>query len=135
MEETVIKIFKNLGLGIDSFSIVGCHRLKRKTRNNIPSVIIRFLHRKDCLAKKKLIKACGEKMGFRNLFLVENLCPSYRSLFEKIYKKKEWGDIKNVWTSNGVINLKFTDNKNEKPTKIYHSDDFDFYFSDDSCYD
>ena len=27
LEETVINIFKNLGLGIDSFSIVGCHRI------------------------------------------------------------------------------------------------------------
>ena len=138
LEETVIKIFKSLGLGIDKFSIVGCHRIKRKTRNNIPSVIVRFLHRKDaidCMSKRKEIKECGEKMGFKNLFIVENLCPSYSSIFEQIYKKKEWGEINNVWTNNGVINVKFTKNSKEKPTKIYHSEDYDYYFSDDFSYD
>ena len=62
--------------------------------------------------------------------MVENLCPKYRSLFETLYKKKESGDIQNVYTRNGIINVKFTDEKTEKPTKIFHEEDIEYYFND-----
>ena len=67
-------------------------------------------------------------MGFKNLFIVENLCPIYKSLFEKCKKLKKEKRIKHLWTYNGVINIKYTDENNEKPKRIYHQEDFDYYF-------
>ena len=45
------------------------------------------------------------------------------------------GEIHNVFTRNGSIHIKFTDSKNEKPTKIFHDEDYEFYFPDSYGWD
>ena len=61
---------------------------------------------------------------------MENLCPSYKSIFENISQLKNEGKIKKVWTYNGVINYKLTDDNTEKPVKIYHENDLEKFYSD-----
>ena len=40
------------------------------------------------------------------------------------------GEIKKLWTYNGVVHFKVTDDYNERPKKIIHDSDFNKYFND-----
>ena len=42
------------------------------------------------------------------------------------------GEINRLWTYNGVVNIKFEENDDEYPTKIYHPDDINYYFDEDT---
>ena len=131
LEETVLEILKNIGLELDSYDLVAVHRLKGRLEGNFQSTIVRFLNRKDayfCLENKKELLACKNKMGFKNLFFVENLCPFYKELYNKCKKLKEENKIKHVWSHHGVVQFRFTDSRREKPKKLYHHEDLDYYF-------
>ena len=43
---------------------------------------------------------------------------------------KAEGEIKKLWTFNGIVNFKKTDNINERPKKILHENEFDKFFPD-----
>ena len=136
LEENVIRILNNIGLEINSYDIVAVHRLndtKYRSRNSPPSTIVRFVNRKhafQALLNKRKLKSCG----LNNLFIIENLCPVFKTLFEKCRKLKYENIVKYVWTHNGIINIRYTDNRNEKPLQILHEEDYEFYFCDhDIC--
>ena len=71
------------------------------------------------------------KIGVENLKIYENLCPEYKSIFNECYKLKSDGKITKMWTFNGIVNIKYTDTIDEKPTKIFHIDDLDAELDDD----
>ena len=62
---------------------------------------------------------------------MENLCPSYQSIFDELNGRKYKGQIKRLWSFNGTINFKFTDSIDEKPKKIFHECDLNYYFYED----
>ena len=118
------------------------HRLFKKSKDDKPaSTIIRFLNRKDAFAAKKnrkILKSLDSDgdFNYKSLFIVENLCPAYKALFEKCRRLRHQGDIKFLRTHNGTINIKYTDNRKEKPIKIEHLNDYDYYFGENgSSYD
>ena len=53
----------------------------------------------------------------------------FRSIYESLQEEKEQGNIKELWTYNGVINYKLTDNNKEQSKKIYVQNDFDKFKS------
>ena len=117
---------------IQHYHIVGCHRLNKRDKNGNRNTIIRFLNRKDaiaCLQNRKQLHLCRE-LGFNNLFAMENLCPSYQSIFDNLMERKNNGQMKRIWSYNGVIHFKFSDKANEKPKKIFHECDLNYYFKD-----
>ena len=135
LEKTVIEILHKMGLErIQSYGIVGCHRLGKKDRFGNRNTIIRFVNRKDaiwCFQHRKNLHLC-RKLGFRNLFFMENLCPAYRSIFETLNKHRSNGEIKKLWTYNGTVQFKYTDNPKEKSIKVFHECDLNFYFNNDN---
>ena len=138
LESEVIKILHKIGLThITHYSIVGCHRIGNKDKYGSRSTIVRFLHRKDatsCLKNKKLLNQCRD-LGFYYLTIVENLCPSYRSIFEDLEELKYKGLITQYWINNGKIKYKKTANKEEKPIQVLHDSDLDmFYYDDEGTY-
>ena len=137
LEGKAIEILGNIGVVVQPKDIVAVHRLRDPGNGKAPSTIIRFVNRKHAFLslknKKKLIN-CEEIMGLRHLFMVENLCPTYKHLFEKCKKLKQNNIIKFLWTKNGIIQIRYTDNKNETPIKILHEDDYDYYFGDEESY-
>ena len=125
--------------------IVAVHRLFKKTNDGYPaSTIVRFVNRRDAVSVKRnksklnTLEPQGEgdnKIIFRNLRIVENLCPLYKKLHQKCKKLRQEGVIKHLWTYNGTINIKYTDSKTEKPINIFHEEDYDHHFGDDSYSD
>ena len=131
LEKIVLEILNKIGVKLNSYDIVAIHRLKIRRGQRSPNVIIRFLNSKhpyESLKKKKNLSKVEE---YGKLYLTENLCPNYQSIFNHCMSLKKYGDLSKVWSYNGVVNVKFEDNDNEIPTKLYHKDDIDTYFYDD----
>ena len=131
LESEVINILKKIGLKhINSYSIVGCHRIGKPNLSGCRNTIVRFLHRKDainCLSKKKYLYLCRD-LGYDSLSIMENLCPSYKSIYEDLKELKRIGSISKFWTFNGSIKYKKNDNEDELPTKVLHQSELDDFF-------
>ena len=65
------------------------------------------------------------------LFIIENLCPRYRSIFDACSDLKKNGRIRYLWSFNGIVHFKVTDNFNERGKKVFHLNDLDEHFSND----
>ena len=141
LESTAIKILKFIGVKVESYDIVAVHRLKTKGRDGIHSTIVRFINRKNAYTAKKNKKQLmnihtsndNSIKGMKKLFIVENLCTAYKKLFNKcrdLKRNHEYG-IKHLWTYNGTINIRFSDDKNENPIQISHMEDYEYYFPDE----
>ena len=128
LEVEVIKILRAIGLEhLEHFNIVACHRLGTKDRNGRRNTIVRFVNRKDailCLKFKRNLFKC-KSMGYNNLYIVENLCPAYKSIYENLMQLKDDGKINKVWSFNGIINYKRTDDERERPFKVLHEYDIE----------
>ena len=129
LEEECIKLLKKIGVtDLKPEEIVACHRLPKKNDEDSPNVIIRFVNRKraiECFKMKKNIKQRIPE--YPQFFILENLCPRYRTILDECKKLKRNGHIKKVWTFKGIVNIKTTDNEREKPKKIYHTYDLEDY--------
>ena len=138
LEGTVIKILNCIGVKVSSYKLVAVHRIGRPRKDSTRNVIVRFINRKDAIDchknKKQLPKAKSLGNGFGNIYIIENLCPENKRIFDRCYKLKSQGIIKKLWSFNGVVNIKFSSDYEEKPTKIFHYDDIDYMMHYDSLY-
>ena len=132
LEITVIKILNKIGTSnVQHYDIVGCHRLRSKDRFGNRNTIVRFVNRKiaySSLRNKKLVYKCRD-MGFSNLSIVENLCPTNKSIFEMMNKLKSEGRLSNVWSYNGTIHFKYTNNSDEMAKKVLNKKDISIFFN------
>ena len=132
LEGVIMDILRRIGVyQLEDWEISGCHRLKKRSNDRYCNVIVRFVNRKrahQCLRQRKYLK--DTIWEHPNIYIHENLCPRYRSIFEKCENLKARGMIKKVWTYNGIVNYKKSDNLNERPKKIFHDSDFNNYFPD-----
>ena len=121
LEAKLVSILNSLGCNISSYEIVACHRLKKKNTNQSFNTIVRFTNRKIAyyaLRNRKQLK--WTYPSYPNLFVVENLCPRYKSIFDKCLELKREGKIKYVWSYNGVVHYKTPDEDNGYGTKVFH---------------
>ena len=126
LEKAVIDILIRIGVwNLTSYEIVACHRLRGKVNGEkYQRVIVRFVNRKrtfQCHQAKKKLK--NMELKYRNIYIHENLCFKYKEILEECHRIKELGLIKKVWSYNGCVNIKLTDNYYERPTRLYHLND------------
>ena len=128
VESFVIDILGRIGVNISHYDIAGCHRLKNR-KSESSNVIVRFICRQHVQEiftnKKNLQYAVPEVKG---LYIVENLCPRYKNIFDHCNELKNNNKLRHLWTYNGNIFIKLSDSRNEKPKKILHLNDLDYYF-------
>ena len=109
LEETIIKIAKEVNVEVKTEDIEACHRLRRQTNSRLNPVIVRFVNRKFCEKlhneKTKLKDLTFNDIFGANtqLFFNENLCPYYLKLFGMCYKLKKAGLIDSVWSFHGHV--------------------------------
>ncbi len=109
LESYCIDVLSKINLYVAERSIVGAHRLGKKVNGRIRSVIIRFVNRKDAyyaLDNQHRLKFTP----FKRLFITENLCPTYKQIFNILYKAKKNRIIADVWSYNGIVHPKMTEN-------------------------
>ena len=51
-------------------------------------------------------------------------------IYDHCQQLRMGGDIYKVWTYNGVVNVLFSDDEDELPTKLFHPEDIDYYFDE-----
>ena len=127
IEQTVIDILSRIGVNLSNYDIAGCHRMKNR-KSGSTNVIVRFIcrkHAKECLVNRKKLNYMVPE--FQELNIVENFCPKYKSLYDYCMELKVKNKIKHIWTFNGTIFIKTSDNKNEKGKKILHWNDLQFH--------
>ena len=129
LEEKVIEIAKAVNIEISSNDIEACHRLNASRYQKGPKrTIVRFVNRKHAEKLLKRAKQFGthkvlEKANLSNkIFINNNLCSYYRFLWGKVKALYERHVIDSFWVFNGVINLRFADNKDET-MKVTHIND------------
>ena len=75
---------------------------------------------------RKMLKLCTPEVP--NLFIVENLCPKFRAIFNACSNLKHEGKLKFIWSFNGIVHFKKTDNYRERGIKVFHMSELDDHF-------
>ena len=109
LENYCIDVLSRLEIFVASYDIVGCHRLGKFFHGKNRSVIIRFVNRKDAYAAIYYQRDL-KHTEYKNLFITENLCPTHRRIFGKLYKAKKAKQIDSVWTHHGIVYAKMEEN-------------------------
>ena len=87
------------------------------------------MNRKDAYAgfvNRKLLKPLIPEMP--NLFIIENLCPEFRAIFDACSNLKNEGKVKHVWSFNGIDHFKKTKKYRERGIKVFHISELDEHF-------
>ena len=95
-------------------------------KNAAANVIVRFVCRKkarECLAKRGKIYGLND---YPNLDVKENLYPKYQAFYDYCKDLKEKKIIKELWTYNGTIFHKKSNDIHEKGKKVLHNSDIEF---------
>ena len=90
---------------------------------------MRFINRNHAISALKNKKQLSMKNEYKKYMIQENLSPGNKA----IYKKE--GEIKNLWTYNGVVHIKFSTDLEEPPMKIFHKDDIELYMNYHSSFE
>ena len=84
LDDVVIGILRRIGVdNLESWEIAACHRLKKRKNDQFGNIIIRFINRKraiQCLKYKKYLK--DYICEYPKIYILENLCPRFCSIFE-----------------------------------------------------
>ena len=115
LESHCIDVFKSLNICVTSYDIVAVHRQGKFSRGRTRSVITRFVNRKhayDVLENAHQLY----NTEFKRYFVTENLCHMYRNCFNVLYKGKKKRSIDNVWSYNGIVYARMTED--DEPTKV-----------------
>jgi hypothetical protein len=131
IEQKVIEMLNKIDVKVETDDIVACHRLQKTSKekkSKLPAkTIVRFGNRKNtikCLKNKKQLGTVYEDLGYQNnIFINENLCPAHQTIFDRCGKLKYEKKIARYWSFNGVVNIKLTENRLERPRKILTMDD------------
>ena len=132
LSNTVQTLLNNIEVNVNDGSFETIHRLQKPRDSKQPaSVIVRFKNRNDAyysLKNKKKVKDIDKSEVFgplfkKPIFIHESLCPHYKEILKFCKSRKDAGEIHKVWSFKGIVNFLFSDDDNEKPTKVYHYDE------------
>ena len=128
LEDTALKLFKNLGVEIDSCNNDDCHWLPSKEPKRVTA---KFSKRKDANSIQKVKKNLNgmdlSSIGIRSLvYINDSFCKYYKMLWLKCKKLCVNKFIQSFWFSNGSIRLKLSNN--ERSYIITHINDLEELF-------
>ena len=136
LEETVLKIFNETGVTVNSRDVEACHRLNQKA--NPKKVIIKLSKRKDVARvmnnKKKLKSMKPQNIGLPSgckIYINESLCKYYKYLWWKCKLLQTRGSIQSFWVTNGSIRIR---HQNDQVTSVIRIEDLESHvLEDDLC--
>ena len=122
LEEHIITVLKSVGVTVNSYQIQGVHRIGKKTPSRPRNVVVRFINRKHSFSALKN-KSKLNSSKYKSYYIIENLCPFNKKIFNRLYRLKKEGEIHSVWSYNGSVYAKVEGN--DEPTQIRHLLDID----------
>ena len=128
LEKYAIEFLKKINVSVTSYDIVAVHRLGWKKQGKNRSVVVRFINRKNAIMALKNKRKSREinNPDLKRLFVVENLCPVNKQLFNILYRMKKRNEINSVWSYNGNIFMKLYENSER--VRIQSEDDINAQF-------
>ena len=133
VEQYVLEVLESIGIKLVPYDLVAVHRLGKFIEGKNRNVIVRFVNRKNafsCLRNAKKL-AISNTHEYKKLYIIENLCPTYKKIFNYLYKLKKDNKIGNVWTFNGSVFFKKLNSGEDYCQKVDHIDDIQFFINDD----
>ena len=136
LEETVLKIFNETGVKVNSRVVGACYRLNQKA--NPKKVIIKLSKRKDVVRvmnnKKKLKSMKPQNIGLPSgckVYINKSLCKYCKYFWWKCKLLQTRGSIQSFWVTNGLIKIR---HKNDEVTSVTHIEDLERHFlEEDPC--
>ena len=139
LKPSIAHALQQMNINVNEDGIEAVHRLKKSKKAKGPApVIVRFRkrdHAFETLSKKQECKKItndtfGPSMNTK-IFIHENLGPRAKKIFDFCLQQQREGHIFKVWTVKGVTNFIYENDRNEKPTQVYHYDELWNLFPDD----
>ena len=132
LEQYVLKMLESaLGINFVSYDLVAVHRVGKLLTGKNRNVIVRFMNRKYAYTylrnSKKLVSL--KVPEYKKLYLIENLCPSFKKIFNYLYKLKKDNKFDNVWTFNGSVFFKKLNSDNEYGPRVDHFEDINIFWT------
>ena len=90
LEKYVTNLLGSINVKIQSYDIAAVHRFGKVNRNNSRNIIVRFINRKNvisALRNRRYLKN-STNAQYKNTFIFENLCSTYRYLFNELRMMK-----------------------------------------------
>ena len=136
LEETILKIFNETGVTVNSKDVEACHRLNQKA--NPKKVIIKLSKRKYVARvmnnKKKLKSMKPQNIGLPSgckVYINESLCKYYKCLWWKCKLLQTRGSIQSFCVTNGSIKIR---HQNNEVTSVTYIEDLERHFlEEDLC--
>ena len=121
LEKSVLDILHIIGMTeVNSYDIVGCHRLGKKNGDFPMKTIVRFMNRSIAERAHELsyrLFMCTN-IGLRNVRFHEHLCHTNQYIFKECVKLQKLNLIHDFFTWNGYLNVVIHDG--DKSKKINH---------------
>ena len=87
LEDYITKLLKEIGVTVTDSDIVAAHRIGKSKRGGNRNVIVHFVNRKHAIEAYKNRRKLKNLRGiFGKIFIIENLCPTHKSIFNRLYK-------------------------------------------------
>lgn len=131
LETYVINFLKSIKVSVESFNIVAVHRLG-KFRNGINrNVIVKFINRKDAYKalKNNFLNKRSQLQIYKKLYIIENLCPVNKKIFNSLYRLKKLRKLHDVWTYNGSVFMNFSEDVND-PIHVQLYSDIEYFMNE-----
>ena len=116
----ISEVCKSINIKVTENDVHNLHRIGKKS-SRPRNVIVRFVNRKTAftlLKNKKKLKSTKYKY-----YITENLCPYNKQIFNRLYKHKKNNEINSLWTYNGNVFIKVTEE--DERVHVQHLDDID----------
>ena len=116
---------------MSSNDLVAVHRIGKFPSHRGRNVIVRFVNRKKAYSCRENVKRLNNSSNsiYKKNYITENLCPTHRKIFNRLYKLKKENVIRNVWCNDGHVFCKLSDESDERPLLLKHFDNIDYYLN------
>ena len=129
LQAHITTVLKSMGINnITGKDVHNLHRIGKRSPTKPRNVIVRFVNRKTAFAtlkNKKKLKS-GE---YKHYYVIENLCPYNKKIFNTCYRHKKNKELHSVWTYNGNVFVKVHEGGDR--VQVEHLDDIDNLFDDE----
>ena len=95
----------------------------KRNQNEPAHVVARLVNREDA---ENAIRGRYKLRSFphlKKIFIIDNLCPRYREIFDDLEELKRSGVVKQLWSYNGKIHYKTNHSRRGKGIRVFHADD------------
>ena len=125
LREYVIELCKDINVTISDWSIAAVYRVGKRSVNKPGNVVVSFVNRRYTFLtrRNRRLLATVKDQKYKKLFIIENLCPLNKQIFNRLYKLQKQGSVNKVWTYGGEVYMKLAE-RGER-IKVSHPDDID----------